>query len=77
MKSLQHNKMIIVDGPAVKKVVFGSTNLSWRGLFVQSNNALVAVGSKPVKLAVAAFDNYFTDPKGFGKSASQNSSTWG
>ncbi len=34
MKSLQHNKMIIVNGPKTKKVVFGSTNLSWRGLYV-------------------------------------------
>ena len=46
MKSLQHNKMIIVDGPKTKKVVFGSTNLSWRGLYVQANNALVVEGKK-------------------------------
>jgi hypothetical protein len=59
MKSLQHNKMIIVNGPQTKKVVFGSTNLSWRGLYVQANNALVAEGKKPVDLALAAFDNYF------------------
>jgi hypothetical protein len=59
MKSLQHNKMIIVDGPQTKQVVFGSTNLSWRGLYVQANNALVAEGKKPVALALAAFDNYF------------------
>jgi hypothetical protein len=70
MKNLQHNKMIIVDGPQVKKVVFGSTNLSWRGLFVQANNALVVVGSKPVKLAMAAFDNYFDNPNDFGNSES-------
>jgi phosphatidylserine/phosphatidylglycerophosphate/cardiolipin synthase-like enzyme len=59
MKSLQHNKMIIVDGPQTKQVVFGSTNLSWRGLYVQANNALVAEGKKPVEVALAAFDNYF------------------
>ena len=59
MKQLQHNKMIIVDGPKTKKVVFGSTNLSWRGLYVQANNALVAEGKKVVDLALAAFDNYF------------------
>ena len=59
MKSLQHNKMIIVNGPKTKKVVFGSTNLSWRGLYVQANNALVVEGKKPVDLALAAFDNYF------------------
>jgi phosphatidylserine/phosphatidylglycerophosphate/cardiolipin synthase-like enzyme len=59
MKSLQHNKMIIVNGKTTKKVVFGSTNLSWRGLYVQANNALVAEGKKAVDLALAAFDNYF------------------
>lgn len=60
MKSLQHNKMIIVNGPKTKKVVFGSTNLSWRGLYVQANNALVVHGKKSVDLALAAFENYFT-----------------
>ena len=70
MKSLQHNKTIVVDGPKVKKVVFGSTNLSWRGFYVQSNNAVVVEGRKPVALARAAFDKYFDDPDGFGDSDS-------
>jgi phosphatidylserine/phosphatidylglycerophosphate/cardiolipin synthase-like enzyme len=70
MKSLQHNKTIVVDGPKVKKVVFGSTNLSWRGFYVQSNNAVVVEGSKPVALARAAFDKYFDDPGEFGDSDS-------
>ena len=70
MKSLQHNKTIVVDGPKVKKVVFGSTNLSWRGFYVQSNNAVVVEGSKPVALALAAFDKYFDDPGEFGDSDS-------
>jgi hypothetical protein len=70
MKSLQHNKMIVVDGKKVKKVVFGSTNFSWRGFYVQANNALVVEGSKPVKLALAAFDEYFNNPSKFGNSAS-------
>lgn len=65
MKSLQHNKMIIVNGPKTKKVVFGSTNLSWRGLYVQANNALIAEGKKPVDLALAAFDNYFDNDTTF------------
>jgi len=59
MKKLQHNKMIIVDGPTTKSVVFGSTNLSWRGLYVQANNAVVVEGKKAVELARAAFDTYF------------------
>ena len=70
MKSLQHNKMIIVDGAQTKKVVFGSTNLSWRGLYVQANNALVAEGKKPVELALAAFDTYFDAEDSFDDSPS-------
>jgi len=70
MKSLQHNKMLIVDGPTTKKVVFGSTNLSWRGLYVQANNAFVVEGSKAVELALAAFDNYFDNEGKFGKTTS-------
>jgi len=65
MKSLQHNKTIVVDGPNVKRVVFGSTNLSWRGFYVQSNNAVVVEGSKAVRLARAAFDNYFDNADTF------------
>ena len=63
MGSLQHNKTIAVNGPTVKKVVYGSTNLSWRGLFVQANNALVVTGQTAVDLSFAAFDNYFTPDK--------------
>lgn len=65
MKSLQHNKSIMVDGPKVKKVIFGSTNLSWRGLYVQANNALEVMSAKTVKLAFAAFDNYFNNESTF------------
>ncbi len=46
MLSLQHNKMIAVDGPNVQTVVCGSTNFSWRGFFVQSNNAMILQGAK-------------------------------
>ena len=60
---LQHNKTISVNGPTVKKVVCGSTNLSWRGFFVQSNNAFVLTGQTAVDLFFAAFDNYFGDAK--------------
>lgn len=70
MKSLQHNKMIIVNGTKTKKVVFGSTNLSWRGLYVQANNAFVVEGKTPVDLALAAFNNYFDNPDEFPDSKS-------
>lgn len=76
MKSLQHNKMIVVDG-TTKKVVFGSTNLSWRGLYVQANNAFVVEGAKPVALALAAFDNYFDHEATFGETSSATMSSLG
>jgi phosphatidylserine/phosphatidylglycerophosphate/cardiolipin synthase-like enzyme len=60
MGSLQHNKTIVVDGPGLKKVVCGSTNLSWRGIFIQNNNAIILTGSDPVKLFTEAFDNFWT-----------------
>jgi hypothetical protein len=70
MGSLQHNKTIAVNGPTVKKVVCGSTNLSWRGFFVQANNAFVLTGQTAADLFFAAFDNYFNGAKnnvaGFG-----------
>ncbi|MGZ3295728.1 MAG: phospholipase D-like domain-containing protein [Xanthobacteraceae bacterium] len=74
MGSLQHNKTIAVNGPTVKKVVCGSTNLSWRGLFVQANNAFVLTSQTAADLFFAAFDNYFNGAKndvaGFGAKAS-------
>jgi phospholipase D-like protein len=70
MSSLQHNKTIVVDGPTVKKVVCGSTNMSWRGFFVQSNNAVVLTGASAVKLFGAAFDNYFSKQATFGSTES-------
>ena len=72
MGSLQHNKTIVVDGPKVQAVVCGSTNFSWRGFFVQSNNAIVLQGPNAVKTFTAAFNDYFThdDAGGFGSTAS-------
>ncbi len=74
MGKLQHNKIIAVDGPKGQIVVFGSTNFSWRGFFVQSNNAIVLWGKKPVSVLRAAFDGYWThdDAAGFGITASAN-----
>ncbi|PSO18151.1 phospholipase D-like domain-containing protein [Bradyrhizobium sp. MOS003] len=73
MGNLQHNKTIAVNGPTVKKVVFGSTNLSWRGFYVQANNALEVTGQKPVDLAFEAFDGYVAQSNsaaGFGATPS-------
>jgi len=70
MLSLQHNKTIVVDGPSCQAVVCGSTNFSWRGFFVQSNNAVVLTGAKAVQPFAAAFDQYFDHPDAFGSSPS-------
>ncbi|TIS85334.1 MAG: phospholipase, partial [Mesorhizobium sp.] len=58
MGGLQHNKMIIVDA-AVPRAVCGSTNFSWRGLYVQSNNALLLTGAQAVAPLKAAFEAYW------------------
>ncbi len=59
MRSLQHNKTIVVDGPKGKTVVCGSTNFSWRAFYVQSNNAMILHGAKPVDIFLKAFDAYW------------------
>ena len=72
MGQLQHNKTIVVDGPKVQAVVCGSTNMSWRGWYVQNNNAMILRGKSAVKLFLAAFDGYWqhSDVPGFGGTAS-------
>lgn len=71
MASLQHNKTIVVEGAHMQRVVCGSTNLSWRGFYVQSNNAVVLQGASAVAPFRAAFDEYWANgPTAFGKSAS-------
>jgi phosphatidylserine/phosphatidylglycerophosphate/cardiolipin synthase-like enzyme len=72
MGKLQHNKFIAVDGPNVQLAVCGSTNFSWRGFFVQSNNAVVLQGKSAVKPFLTAFDNYWKNNTvaGFSKTVS-------
>ena len=72
MGGLQHNKTIAVDSPTLKAAVCGSTNLSWRGFFVQNNNAVILQGDSAVRLLMDAFDNYWNHetPGTFGKTAS-------
>ncbi|MDE2388047.1 MAG: phospholipase [Betaproteobacteria bacterium] len=71
MSALQHNKTIVVNGPEIQKVVCGSTNFSWRGFFVQSNNAMILQGASAVKPFLAAFEGYWSQkPKDFGGTAS-------
>jgi hypothetical protein len=73
MGKLQHNKTIVVDGPTIQAAVCGSTNFSWRGFYVQANNAVVLFGEEAIAPFVAAFDAYWDesdDVAGFGKTAS-------
>jgi len=59
MGKLQHNKTIVVDGPKTKAVVCGSTNYSWRGFFVQANNAMILRGKTAIKPFADAFEQYW------------------
>jgi phosphatidylserine/phosphatidylglycerophosphate/cardiolipin synthase-like enzyme len=77
MGKLQHNKMIVVDGPNTQAAVVGSTNHSWRGFYVQNNNAIVLRGNKPVKICNDAFDNYFAHADGFSQTLSAGSQKLG
>jgi phosphatidylserine/phosphatidylglycerophosphate/cardiolipin synthase-like enzyme len=79
MANLQHNKMVVVDGPNIRAAVVGSTNHSWRGFYVQNNNAIVLRGKKPVKICMEAFDNYFAhdDAGGFSQTISATQQSLG
>ena len=67
LRNLQHNKTIVVDGPAGQVAACGSTNFSWRAFFVQNNNAMILRGASPVTLFSRAFDNYWSKaPAAFG-----------
>jgi phosphatidylserine/phosphatidylglycerophosphate/cardiolipin synthase-like enzyme len=61
MDKIQHNKTIVVDGPNVRAVVCGSTNFSWRGFYVQANNAVVVRGEAAVAAFRAAFESYWVN----------------
>jgi len=72
MSNLQHNKTVVVDGKDVKVAICGSTNFTWRGQFVQSNNAIVVRGKKAIQPFIDAFENYRKNDfvKGFGPTES-------
>ncbi|HEY3458109.1 MAG TPA: phospholipase D-like domain-containing protein [Bryobacteraceae bacterium] len=75
MGKLQHNKIVVVDGPKVQAALCGSTNHSWRGFFVQNNNAIILRGKTSVKVFRDAFENYWNNDavSGFSKT---NSARW-
>lgn len=65
-KTLQHNKVFIVRrGGQPIKVLFGSTNFSYRGLYIQANNALVFHSSDAAALFGRAFDLAFQGLEAF------------
>jgi PLD-like domain len=63
---LQHNKVLIVKRSSkTYKVLFGSTNFSFRGLYIQANNSLVFQASEVVQLFADYFQQAFSSPAGF------------
>ncbi|KAN0090575.1 hypothetical protein V8E51_019154 [Hyaloscypha variabilis] len=62
MGDLQHNKTIVVNGDNTKIAIGGSTNLSWRGIYVQNNNAVVLQGANAVQIFSDAFDRLWASP---------------
>jgi phosphatidylserine/phosphatidylglycerophosphate/cardiolipin synthase-like enzyme len=71
MKNLQHNKTIVVTGPNTNMVACGSTNFTWRGFYVQNNNAVILQGKDAVAPFLKAFEQYWAFPgEDFGGSAS-------
>jgi len=73
--SLQHNKVLVVKRNGEPyKVLFGSTNFSFRGLYIQANNTLVFQQKDIVQLFIDYFEQAFTHPAGFG--STPLASTW-
>jgi phosphatidylserine/phosphatidylglycerophosphate/cardiolipin synthase-like enzyme len=59
MGNLQHNKTIVVESPKSRAAVCGSTNFSWRGFYVQNNNAVILRTKPAVKHFLDAFEAYW------------------
>jgi phosphatidylserine/phosphatidylglycerophosphate/cardiolipin synthase-like enzyme len=74
-KRLQHNKVLLVKdahGKAIK-VLFGSTNFSFNGLYTQANNTIVLEDPTAASLFQDAFNQAWTAPA---KLASAIGSQW-
>lgn len=76
MSNLQHNKTIVVDGKKCKAVVCGSTNYTWRGFFVQNNNAVIVRGATAVKVFRRAFADYWEHDSVVGFGATASAAAW-
>jgi len=72
---LQHHKVFVARRNGVPfKVLAGSTNFSFRGIYIQSNNALVFDSAKVADFYGRVFDKAFADPDGF--KADDLAGTW-
>ncbi|RWY78861.1 phospholipase D-like domain-containing protein [Rhizobium sp. WSM1325] len=76
MANLQHQESIAVSGGGISTVLYGSTNLSWRGLYVQSNNSLAVHSDKAIEDYFTAFESYFTAKRADHFRASPSSAGW-
>jgi len=64
--NLQHNKVFIAKRNGVAfKVLAGSTNFSFRGIYIQSNNVLVFSDATVAGLYGSVFEAAFQDPSTF------------
>ncbi|MFL6541246.1 MAG: phospholipase D-like domain-containing protein [Chthoniobacterales bacterium] len=64
--NLQHHKVIIARRAGKPcKVLTGSTNFSFRGLYIQANNALLFDDADVAQLYAQMFEAAFTDPTTF------------
>lgn len=65
-QNLQHHKVIVLRRNNVPfKVLLGSTNFSFRGLYIQANNLLVFEDADIAGLFGRMFDRAFAAPAGF------------
>lgn len=76
MSNLQHNKTIVVDGKKYRAVVCGSTNYTWRGFFVQNNNAVILRSKAAVAVFREAFEAYWQNDSVVGFGASDSARKW-
>lgn len=67
-KNLQHNKVFIaLENGVPYRVLGGSTNFSFRGIYIQANNAVVFDDKEIAGLYGKYFDTAFKDPDNFNK----------
>jgi PLD-like domain len=65
-RSLQHNKVLIAKrNGQPEKVLFGSTNFSFRGIYIQANNAMVLHAPEAAAYFENAFNLAFSNPTSF------------